>query len=48
MEKDNFEGKIMRLGDFKGQGNNRMEITGRHFGMRVLILGGNLEFEISI
>lgn len=29
--KNNSERKIMRLGKFKGQGNNRMEITRQAF-----------------
>lgn len=37
----------MKLGEFKGQENNRMEIVGRQFGMQVLMLRDNLEFEIS-
>lgn len=37
----------MKLGEFKGQENNRMEIIGRQFGMQVLMLRENLEFEIS-
>lgn len=36
-ERTSFEGKIMRLGEFKGQGNNRMKIIGRHFGMQMQI-----------
>ena len=38
----------MKLGELKGQENNRMEVKGRQFGMQVLILRENLEFEISV
>lgn len=38
----------MKLGGFKGQENNRMEIIVRQFGMQVLMLRKNLEFEISV
>lgn len=38
----------MRMGEFKGHGNNRIYITGRHFGSQVLILGETLEFKIPI
>lgn len=43
-----FEKTIMKLGGFKGQENNRMEIIVRQFGMQVLMLRKNLEFEISV
>lgn len=38
----------MKLGEFKGQENSRMEIIGGQFGMQVLMLRENLEFEISV